>query len=953
MEKWRIHSTYIVYLFQKSRFLFYFLILLYCTFYFSCKVLCQNYNRIDSLRNEMNGAKELELIHLYSKMGFEYVATDPDKAQKYVTEILNLSKKLKSKKGIYEAQRLQGYIFFHRKDYNKALEIFKNIEQQAAQLDEKLIVANLLNDIGKAHAALGEIESAIPSFQKSLDLFTHLGDKPKIAEISLALGQIYLDQNKLDKAKENAWRALNFAQKIGDKKIEGAACVEIGYTIQLGEDNLEKALKYYNRAIEVGQEYNQEFFFTEAYIRKGQVHVALKEYQKAIDDAQIGLVGAQNSGDAALTRLAYSVLSEAYRNLYNKTSEDFQHLEEIKTEIEKKSSIETELKTKEIEQLSKDNLLKNTLLSQKTSQLYLSIAAIIIFLLLGVLLFFSYREKNRMTLELQEANKRIKQKNTEIELKRKEIEKAYQRISLQKEELENANKKIIRQNNIIEKANSELTQKNKELIQANENIKILTEIGQELTQHLEFQSIFEKLHSTLPLLMKLDVFGVYLYNDKTGILNYEYNVENGICLPPLAVNIHNEKVLAAWCIHHKQPILIDDYEREYPNYDVVRLEVIGQRPSAVLYVPLFIEEKVIGCMTVQSFQSHAYNLQHLEILKTLGVYAAIAIDNAQIFKALAEQKKNLELANQEILSKSAEVQNAYEEIRAQNEQLEEATAIIIEQNRSITDSIQRAKFIQEAMLSAHHQIQKALPYSFVLFKPQNIVSGDFYWIGFQDEKLILAAADCTGHGVPGALLAMLGATFLNRIILENKITAPSQILNLLNKDILINLNQLEPNSPSDDGMEIAICVIDIENSRVVFSGAKRPLFIVRNNEVLEYKNNNFAIGKETLDPIKLAKLKTGIPTTLLGREYFIHGFQEETINLTPGDMLYLFSDGFVDQKKPGKGDTRYKTSRFKQFLIQIHQRKTTEQLELLNQEIENWRGEHRQVDDILVIGLRI
>jgi serine phosphatase RsbU (regulator of sigma subunit)/tetratricopeptide (TPR) repeat protein len=952
MEKSSLNYT--AYPFQKSRLSLYLLILLYCAFSFYYKVFCQNYSRIDSLKNEINNTKELELIPLYSKIGFEYAATDPDKAQKYVTEILKLSKKLKSKKGIYEAQRLRGYIFFYKKDYNKALEIFKNIEQQVAQLDEKLILANLLNDIGKSYAALGEIESAISSFHKSLDLLISLGEKQKIAEVSLALGQIYADQNKLDKAQENAWRALSFAQKAGDKKIEGTACVEIGYIImQLGEDSLLKALKYYNRAIEVGQKYNQETFFTKAHIRKGQVYLALKEYQKAIDNAQIGLIGAQNSGDAALTRLAYSVLSEAYRNLYSKTSEEFHHLEEIKNEIEKKSTLETQEKQKEIEQLSQENLLKNTLLSQKTSQLYLSIAAIILFVFLSVLLFFSYREKNRMTLELQDANKSIKQKNAELEIKRKEIEKAYQRISLQKEELEDANKKISNQNKIIEKANFELKQKNNDLLQANENIKILTEIGQKLTQHLDFESIFEKLHSALPLLMKLDIFGVYLYDDKTGILNYEYNVEKGVRLPPIQINIHNEKVLAAWCIEHKRPILIKDYERERQNFGVIRLEAIKKQPAAIIYIPLFIEEKVIGCMTVQSFESDAYNSQHLEILKTLGIYAAIAIDNARIFNILAEQKKSLERANQEILSKNVEIQNAYEEIRAQNEQLEEATATIIEQNRSITDSIQRAKFIQEAMLSAHHQIQKALPYSFVLFKPQNIVSGDFYWMGFQNEKLIVAAADCTGHGVPGALLTMLGATFLNRIILENKITSPSQILNLLNKDILINLNQLDPNSPSDDGMEIAICVIDTKNSQAIFAGAKRPLFIVRNNQVLEYKNNNFAIGRETLDPIKLAKLNTGIPVTLLGQQYHIHNFEEETIDLTPGDMLYLFSDGFVDQKKPGKGDTRYKTSRFKQFLIQIHQRKTSEQLELLNQEIENWRGEHRQIDDILVIGLRV
>ncbi|MCS6903896.1 MAG: SpoIIE family protein phosphatase [Bacteroidia bacterium] len=703
-------------------------------------LLSQSSLRVDSLKKALKKAKKAQELSLYIELGHELAKTDPAQAQNLVTEIAKWAKKEKSSKAQLEARLLQGYIYYYKKEYSKFIAIFRELESKAQELLEQPRLAQLLHDVSKSYVAIGQKENAAVFLQQSQELFSQLNEAKKLAEISQSLASIYLEQNQLEEAKSAALSCLQAAQKEADKKLEGTCLLELGKIYAQEEDSLENAVQCLQKAISLSKAFPAEAFGYEANIRLGQVYIQQKKYDQAVAAIQQGLEGAQSKNDIVLSRLAYSLLTQAYEHLYHKTSEEVHHLEEVKKEIEKKSSQTVQEKEKEIEQLSQENLQRYTQLTQKTTQLYLSIAAIILFVLLSVLLFFSYREKRRIANELKIANQKIQQKNIELEQKRKEIESAYHQIAYQKKELEEAH---------------------------------------------------------------------------------------------------------------------------------------------------------------------------------------------------------------------AQLQNAYEEIRAQNEQLEEANSLILEQNRAITESIQRAQCIQEALLSSHHQMQKALPHSFVFFKPQNIVSGDFYWLAFIKDLLIIAVADCTGHGVPGALLAMLGTSFLNRIIHEKGITQPAGILNCLNLDFLMNLNQLTPDSSSDDGMEIALCTIDTYNCTLTFAGAKRPLFIVRNNSLLEYKNNNFSIGRETLDSVKLQKLNTGISVNVLGNNYQVHNFKEDQIPIEPGDMLYLFSDGFVDQKRPGKGDTRYKTNRFKQFLVSIASKSTSEQLRLIEQEFENFRGEHKQVDDVLVMGLRI
>jgi ligand-binding sensor domain-containing protein/serine phosphatase RsbU (regulator of sigma subunit) len=273
------------------------------------------------------------------------------------------------------------------------------------------------------------------------------------------------------------------------------------------------------------------------------------------------------------------------------------------------------------------------------------------------------------------------------------------------------------------------------------------------------------------------------------------------------------------------------------------------------------------------------------------------------------------------------------------DKVSERTAEVVEKNKEldeinkdITASIRYAKRIQDAILPPDDFVRKHLPNTFVLFKPKDIVSGDFYWMEDRQDKVIFAAVDCTGHGVPGAFMSIVGHNLLDRVVGEHRITQPSKILDELNRGISDTLrqSQLEDNTVRD-GMDIALCAFDRKTGILEFAGAYNPLWIIRNNELIEIKANKFPIGNSRM-----------------GED---NKFTNHDIPLTKGDTIYIFSDGYCDQFG-GPTGKKFKASALKQLLIASQHLSMNEQRDLLDSTIENWRGSHEQVDDILIIGTR-
>lgn len=303
-----------------------------------------------------------------------------------------------------------------------------------------------------------------------------------------------------------------------------------------------------------------------------------------------------------------------------------------------------------------------------------------------------------------------------------------------------------------------------------------------------------------------------------------------------------------------------------------------------------------------------------------------------------ERTQEITLKQEEILTQNEELHQQQEEIMAQRDfieakhmELQKVNVKMEEQNRLITDSIRYAKDIQFALLPKANRLNQAFEEHFVLFKPRDIVSGDFYWFGELDNKKIFAVGDCTGHGVPGAFMSMIGNDLLTHAVIESKVTDPAKILERMHKGVRYALKQEQKDN--SDGMEVAILVVDKEEKQVSYAGAKIPLIYIQNGITQKIRGDKKAIGGKQKE---------------LKREFTTH-----TISIEDSTCFYMFSDGYQDQFGGNQTDRkRFQSNYLTELLEQNHQLTFEKQKEILEDNLKEWQGNQSQLDDILVVGLK-
>ena len=318
-----------------------------------------------------------------------------------------------------------------------------------------------------------------------------------------------------------------------------------------------------------------------------------------------------------------------------------------------------------------------------------------------------------------------------------------------------------------------------------------------------------------------------------------------------------------------------------------------------------------------------------QIVKRRATYIAVLLVIVAISilsGLLVTRKKNTLLASQkaEIQEKNYHLEQLNEEITAQKEMIEE-------KNTAITASITYAEKIQSAVLPPDNFFKENLSDYFIFFRPRDIVSGDFYWGSNKNGKLVIVAADCTGHGVPGAFMSMLGTAFLNEIVADMEYPESHHILDQLRMNVIEAMRQTGEEGEAKDGMDIALCVLDYDKMRLQFSGAFNPLYYIKDNELLAIKADRMPIGIHQKE---------------------VAGFTKNEIELKPGECFYLFSDGYIDQFGGPEGK-KLKNKLFQELLLANHHRSMTEQKEILEKTFDDWKRGFDQIDDVLVMGIRM
>jgi serine phosphatase RsbU (regulator of sigma subunit) len=380
-------------------------------------------------------------------------------------------------------------------------------------------------------------------------------------------------------------------------------------------------------------------------------------------------------------------------------------------------------------------------------------------------------------------------------------------------------------------------------------------------------------------------------------------------------------------------------------------EMLGDYRKSLEFADLFVstrdsmfnQEKTAAIQEMQTKYETEKKQQQIELQETQLVAKDAKIKQQKIFRnALATgfflvviivlvivyayvQKRK---ANKKIVEQNEQILEANEELKVLNE-------AINKQNHEIIDSISYAERIQAAMLPPSTYITELLNDNFILYKPRDIVSGDFYWIKQVNQYVVLVAADCTGHGVPGAFMSMLGISYLTEIVQRREITQANQILNELRKQIKHSLRQHGQRDESKDGIDMALCVMDLKSMKVQYSGANNPLYLIKDVK-----------GTPELREIKADRMPLGY---YQGKDI---SFVNHDIQLEMGDTFYIFSDGFVDQKG-GKEGKKFMSKSFKNLLLEIHDQPMYDQKAILDKALVDWMGNNSQMDDILVMGVRV
>lgn len=387
------------------------------------------------------------------------------------------------------------------------------------------------------------------------------------------------------------------------------------------------------------------------------------------------------------------------------------------------------------------------------------------------------------------------------------------------------------------------------------------------------------------------------------------------------------------------------------------LEIFNDLFEGNVDVPLIISDQIMPGMKGDELLSIIFNRspKTLTIMLT-GQADANAVGNAvnkaNLYRYISKPWDNTDLnmtvkeaiksyyQTQKIEEQNKKLELLVIELKKHNENLEELVAertkeinlqksIIEQKNNDITDSIKYAQKIQSAMLSPIEHFDEYLSDYFILYYPKDIISGDFYWIDNKDEKIYVTVADCTGHGVPGAFMSMLGTTLLNDILDKPETYTAAQFLGELRTYIMKSLHQKD-NGTSKDGMDMSLCIIDTVNKKINFSGAYNPLLRISNNELIEYKADRMPIAYHlNMQP-----------------------FTDTYLEYKSGDLFYIFSDGFIDQFG-GDGQRKFLLKNFKNLLLQISGQSILEQKKSIQDVFFTWKGETEQIDDVSVLGMKL
>ncbi len=903
-------------------------------------------NRIDSLKNIINNVSNNKKIEILIELSDAYVSISLDTSLYYANKAYKLAKEANDKKNEAEALKKIGIVNYYQSENEKSIEYFKKSLKIYTELIEhadkaiaqksKKEVSNLLNNIGILISDMGNYKEALGYYKKSIKIDKEFANSPDealaksgiqgIGSTLNNIGNLYMNWSNYDKAIEYYKKSLKIAKKIDDKQRIANSLNNIGIVYHYLGD-YKKTIEYYQKALNEQEELNNKKNIAGALNNIGTIYYDMKNYKKAMEYFQKAIKIAKESGNKQILANVLLNIGIIYDELgnYEKAIKYLQKSLTIYEDLNNKSGIATSLITigniyqkRNNYEKAQDYFFKSLKIRKKIEDKY-GIAACYI-----------------------------------------NIGSTYNTIGEYKTAVYYLSK----------------------------GLKIAQEIGAPDKIKGAAETLSEA-YSKLKQYEKAYQFHV-LYKQMSDSLINEDNIKK-----------------------------LTQMEMQYGFDKKQKQQEFLQKQKETAHKAELKRQKLLRNSFITGFA--------LMLLLAFVVFRSYRI----------KQKANKLLAQQNIriTKQKEEITSQRDEIEVQRNTAVEQRDHITRQKQEITDSIIYAERIQKAVLPDENYTKKILGEHFILFKPKDIVSGDFYWAAKIKNWLIVAAVDCTGHGVPGAFMSMLGVSFLNEIVnkdtpahahstappqhtpantqsnpppliegnneksplkkegalaggLQGDVLQANEILNQLREEVIKSLHQTGKEGEAKDGMDIALCVLDTTTNKLQFSGAYNSLYIVR--KVSEEVGNKEEVGSRQLAvgnkeevgsqqsrkdgisaPLQSAvSNKSEIPNSII--QSLNHSlieikadrmpigiytdeiklFTNHEIQLSAGDTIYIFSDGYTDQFGGPQGK-KFKSKPFKQLLVDIHKKDMAEQKEILDRTFKEWKGNLEQVDDVLVMGIRI
>lgn len=809
----------------------------------------------------------------------------------------------------------------------KSLSYSKSAISIATEIHNAESVSLAYFTLGKIKHNTNEYNSAQSNYYKALNSTTNKGNKALILD---NLGTLYKDKNNYDTSLAIHNKSLQLKQKLGDKEGIAISYNNIG-NVYLQMRDFDKSLLFYQKALEIQKKRNDKLAIAAILNNIGDIYKITSQYEKALSNYNEALKFQKEIGDKQGLAYTLNGIGNFYFQLkiYDKAQEFYTKALEIRKELGNKNDIAAS--TFNIATVHRDignykEALKyyNTALQIRRETGAKEAEALVLNAIGGV-----YKNKKLYGLAIYnyklalEMHKKIGSK-LHIANSYEKLGIIYKDTSLfnKAEEFYNLailNFKTIHNQNGIARIYNYLGNLYKEK----------NDFNKSLNFYKKSYSLYDSTKNIVGKAYVANNIGdLYLkFNLEEDAISY-YKTAKELAIQSKELDLIQSTSLSLYSIFKNK----NKYEKAltfFEEYTALK-DTIALHKNLERITELEFESNVKLLEKInenQELKIHQEEIKQSQIKRYLLIltFTLLAIFGFSLllYRQFSQKKKAFNLLSE----KSSELESV-------NNKLESLNKVLQEKSEKISDSLSYATRIQKAIIPQDNIIQDSFKENFIYYLPKETVSGDFYWHTIVDDYSFIAVVDCTGHGVPGAFMSMIGNTLLNQIVNELHILEPSEILQKLDKEIIKTLHQYDENTKQEDGMEISLIRYDIKNNKITFSGAGHKIIHVEKDSIEYISSTYFSIGG-----MHAVKQDSNIT------------FPSIEIPINSGTTLYLYSDGYIDQFG-GEKDERYSSTRFLKMIKEMQNLEMNEQLIHISKVFEDWKGKGNQIDDVLVIGLK-